>query len=85
MQQDTIKFFLKYFEEADAEEPFSRFIEMFEPNTLLAHPHLYSLFNFLVADMVEELPHKQLSELVRKFTGTLKHIARGNPLEGPLL
>jgi hypothetical protein len=57
---------------------------MFEPNTLLAHPHLYTLFDLLIADMIEELPHNQLSDFMRKFTGDIKAIGKGNSASGPL-
>jgi hypothetical protein len=58
---------------------------MFSPNTLLSHPHLYTLLDLLIVDMVEEMPLNQIADFVRKFTNELKAIGKGGSLSGHLL
>jgi hypothetical protein len=38
------------------QEVFSDFVEYFGPNLLLVYPHLYALFDSLIAGIIEELP-----------------------------
>ena len=58
---------------------------MFAPHTLLAHPHLYTLFDLLIVDMVEEMPLNQIADFVRKFTNELRTIGKGGSFTGHLL
>ena len=51
---------------------------------MLAHPHLYTLFDLLIIDMVENMPIKQTSDFIRRFTGQLRAIGKGGPLSGSL-
>jgi hypothetical protein len=67
VQQDTVKYFLKYFEQPSP-QTFTAFVKLFAPNTLLAHPHLYTLFDLLLVDLVEEMPANHLEDFVVKFT-----------------
>ena len=82
VQQDTIKLFLKYFEEIDPKAVFYNFVNLFEPHILLAHPHLYTLFDLLVMDLIEEMPINFLSDFIRKFTSELRAIGKGGVVSG---
>ena len=53
---------------------------MFSPDTLLAYPYLYTFFDNLVVDLIEELSINKISDFMRKFTSYLKSIAKGGPI-----
>ena len=57
---------------------------MFAPDTILAHPHLYTLLDFLIVDMVEEMPINQISDFIRRFTSQLRAIGKGGAINGSL-
>ena len=59
-------------------------MDFFRPCTLLAHPHLYTLFDLLIVDLVEEMPISQVSEFIRKFTIQLRAIGKGGTISGSL-
>lgn len=86
VQQDTIKFFLRFFDQSEEiRKNYAKFVQMFQPSTLLAHPHLYTLFDLLIVDMVEEMPLNQIADFVRKFTNELRVLGKGGPVQGQLL
>jgi len=49
-----LKYFAKFFDREDKKYAFLEFIDMFRPNLLLMYPNLYTLFDSLIADIVEE-------------------------------
>lgn len=72
VQQDTVKFFLLFFNQPEFIHSYAEFVELFQPGTLLAYPHLYTLFDLLISALIEESSVDQLSEFVRKFTRHLR-------------
>jgi len=52
VQQDTIKYFSKFFDDEDKKLNFIEFVELFRPNCLLVHPHLYTLFDSLLTALI---------------------------------
>jgi hypothetical protein len=53
VEQETLKYFGKFFQREDKKYAFLEFIDMFRPNLLLMYPNLYTLFDTLIADIVE--------------------------------
>ena len=57
---------------------------MFSPNTLLAHPHLYTLFDHLISDMIEEIPQNYLEDFIIRFSNELKNLGKGGATTLPI-
>ena len=82
VHQDTLKYFMQFFEHPKY-NTFIDLMKMFEPDLLLSQPHLYSLFDRLLIDLLEEMPHSSVEEFMRKLCTELKSCAKGNKMNIP--
>ena len=58
--------------EFQSQNKHKEFIHLFRPDLLLINPHLYSLFNDLIADLLEEV-ETQMKDYIKKICYEFKN------------
>ena len=77
VEQDTLKYIALFFGDGENITKFRDLINLFEPEMLLLHPALYSLFDSLLSELTNELTINSLVAVTKRVTDDLRHIAKG--------